>query len=140
MSKDRSTKSTQGKQAKYPSRYTDKYITCAQYVSEIMCERKAAYEKADLPRFFWTTSKKWKGYYFYQLKIANTLLKKYSCENLIKAVREHNTFSLKNKKLENILDKLSNEVKVEVEVDLKINEAPSKGKFYRPNKLGKLDE
>ena len=140
MSKDRSTKSTQGKSARYPSRYTDKYVTCAQYISEIMCERKAADEKVDLPRFFWNTSKKWKGYYFYQIKLANKLLKTYSCDALIKAVREHKVFSLNNKKLVQFAEKFAKEVKPEVEVDLKVVEQPSAGKFHRPNKLGKLDE
>ena len=68
--------------SKYRSKYTpnNKYITCAQYVAEIMCERQAQKNMSDLPIKFWDT-KKWKGQFFVQVREAQKLISKYGDGN-----------------------------------------------------------
>jgi len=79
---------------KYPSRYSNgKMVSAPQYITEVICEKKAKYDKEDLGFKFWT-NKKWSAFYRNQISTANKLLKKYSCVAIIKA--------LKNKKADYI--------------------------------------
>jgi hypothetical protein len=70
---------------KYKSRYTEKEITVAQHLAEIICERLAQKDKADLPRKFWELTK-WKRTFLYQVQLANGLLKLYSEDAILAAV------------------------------------------------------
>ena len=40
--------------SKYPSRYSDgKKVTAAQYITELICEKRAVKDKKELPNNFW---------------------------------------------------------------------------------------
>jgi hypothetical protein len=79
---------------KYPSRYSNgKMVSAAQYITEIICENKAKYNKQDLSFRFWT-NKVWMKFYKDQIATANKLLQKYPEQAIIKA--------LKNQKASNI--------------------------------------
>lgn len=79
---------------KYISKYSNgKYVTAAQYITELICENKARKDKKDLHFKFWT-DKQWSLYYRNQIATANQLIQKYDEKAIIKA--------LKNKKAENI--------------------------------------
>ena len=72
---------------KYISKYSNgKSVTAAQYITEIICENKAKLEKKDLHFKFWT-NKQWSRYYRDQIATANKLVKQYSEQAIIKALK-----------------------------------------------------
>lgn len=71
---------------KYPSKYSNgKSVSAAQYITEIICEKKAKQEKKDLHYRFWTT-KEWELYYRNQIASAHKLLKKYNETAIIRGL------------------------------------------------------
>lgn len=71
---------------KYPSKYSNgKTVSAAQYITEIICERKAKNSKQDLHYRFWAT-KSWAAYYRNQIASAHKLLSKYSDVAIVKAL------------------------------------------------------
>lgn len=71
---------------KYPSKYSNgKTVSAAQYITEIICEKRAKMNKEDLHYRFWTT-KKWASYYKNQIASAHKLLSKYSDIAIVKAL------------------------------------------------------
>lgn len=71
---------------KFVSRYSNnKQVSAAQYITEIICEKKAKLDGQDLHFRFWT-SKKWATYYRNQIGSANKLLLKYSETAIVKAL------------------------------------------------------
>ena len=71
---------------KYPSKYSNgKTVSAAQYITEIICERKAKTNKQDLHYKFWVT-KAWAAYYRNQIASAYKLLKIYSDTSIVKAL------------------------------------------------------
>jgi hypothetical protein len=71
---------------KYPSKYSNgKTVSAAQYITEIICERKAKINKQDLHYRFWLT-KTWSAYYRNQIASAHKLLKTYSDIAIVKAL------------------------------------------------------
>lgn len=72
---------------KYISKYSNgKYVTAAQYITELICENKAKQEKKDLYFKFWT-SKEWSLYYRNQIATANKLVKEYNPQAIIRALK-----------------------------------------------------
>lgn len=110
---------------KYTSKYSNgKLVSAAQYITEIICEKKAKIEKKDLHFKFWT-NKIWSSFYRNQITSANALLKKYSEKAIIRALTHYKTskiYSLRApsliliiKEQEKILaDEASKDVKVPV--------------------------
>jgi hypothetical protein len=73
-------------QKKYPSKYSnDKLVSAAQYITEIICEKKAKLNKKDLHYKFWI-NKEWSKFYRDQIASANKLLKTYSDAAILKAL------------------------------------------------------
>lgn len=71
---------------KYISKYSnDKLVSAAQYITEIICERKAAKDKQDLHYRFWL-SKEWSKFFRNQIGSANKLLNQYSDKAIIAAL------------------------------------------------------
>lgn len=71
---------------KYPSKYSNgKNVAAAQYITELICEKKAQLNKQDLHYRFWT-NKEWEKFYRDQIATANKLLKKYSDIAVIRAL------------------------------------------------------
>lgn len=76
---------------KFQSRYShDKLVTAAQYITELICEKKA---KCDLPQQFWKHPK-WEKFYRQQIVAANGLLKKYQAKAIILALKSDKTYSV----------------------------------------------
>jgi hypothetical protein len=70
----------------YLSRYSNnKPVSAAQFITEIICERKALSQKEDLHYRFWI-EKKWASFYSNQIGSAHKLLKKYSSKAIVKAL------------------------------------------------------
>lgn len=71
---------------KYPSKYSNgKEVSAAQYITEIICEKKAKREKRDLHYRFWV-NKEWAAFYRNQIASANKLVKTYNELAVIKAL------------------------------------------------------
>jgi hypothetical protein len=63
---------------KYPSKYSNgKLVSAAQYITEVICEKRAKMNKQDLHYRFWV-NKEWSKFYRDQIASANKLLTKYS--------------------------------------------------------------
>lgn len=70
----------------YLSRYANgRPVSAAQFITEIICERKAIKQKEDLHYRFWV-EKKWAAFYRNQIGSAHKLLKKYSSKAIVKAL------------------------------------------------------
>jgi len=81
------------KKSRYQSRYSPgKYVTAAQYIVEIMCEKNAARDGRDLPAKFWSLPE-WAKFFRNQIPAANKLLDKYHAEAIIAALRDKKTWS-----------------------------------------------
>lgn len=71
---------------KFPSKYSNgKEVSAAQFITEIICERKAVLSKEDLHYRFWT-QKKWASFYRNQIGSAHKLLKKHNAKAIIRAL------------------------------------------------------
>lgn len=84
MAKTRTVKSC------YKSRYNDSFVTPAQYITELICEKHAQIDHGDLPRQFWKL-KKWVDKYRYQIKYAYQLVKDYPHKAIVKALLDPRT-------------------------------------------------
>ena len=144
MSKKRTEKS------RYPSKYSPgDWVTSAQYIIELVCEKKAESEQTRLPVKFWNLPK-WQNYFKIQLRKCHSLLKKYDEKAIIRALNSQEgkrIYSLHAPwlegiiKYEQILLNQENEQKPE---SVKIWEKVTDGKPrpYQPqdNLRNKLDE
>jgi hypothetical protein len=83
---------------KYLSKYSNgKPVSSAQYITELICERKAIKDKKDLHYRFWL-SKEWSVFFRNQIASANKLLKKYSDKAIVNALltdKGKNIYSLR---------------------------------------------
>ena len=76
---------------KYPSRYSnEKFVSAAQYITEMICEKKAKIDKEDLHHRFWT-NKKWSSFFRNQIATANKLVSKYGEKAVIRALKNPKT-------------------------------------------------
>jgi lantibiotic modifying enzyme len=134
----------------YPSRYSNgKLVTAAQYITELICEKKAKLDKTELPQKFWEL-KVWNTYYRQQIVAANKLLKEYSGEAIAKALKSEkawNIFSLRAPHLKDIIVAEEEKLKKRDIVPPKATERRSTKIKTRPSlpskthqQLRKLDE
>jgi hypothetical protein len=71
---------------KYPSKYSNgKEVSAAQYITELICEKRAKIIKKDLHHKFWL-NKEWAAFYRNQIGSAYKLLKKYSDNAIVRAL------------------------------------------------------
>jgi hypothetical protein len=76
---------------KFISRYSNnKEVSAAQYIVELICEKRAKLEKKDLHYRFWLT-KEWERYYKNQIATAHKLVKKYNPIAIVKALQDSKT-------------------------------------------------
>jgi hypothetical protein len=92
---------------KFISRYSNnKEVSAAQYIVELICEKKAKIEKKDLHYRFWLT-KEWEKYYKNQIATAHKLVKKYNPIAIVKALQDSKTaktYSLRAPFLKSIIE------------------------------------
>lgn len=80
----------QTSKSKYPSRYSpQKFVTAAQYILELVCEKQALYQKKELPAQFWKLPE-WQTIFVRQLRRVHSLLKKYPESAIIATVNKYN--------------------------------------------------
>lgn len=101
---------------KYLSKYSNgKYVSSAQYITEIICENKAIKDKGDLHYRFWVT-KKWSAFFRNQIAAAHKLLEKYPPSAIIKALTStegKRIYSLRAPHLESIVQQKFDEIEKE---------------------------
>jgi hypothetical protein len=101
---------------KYLSKYSNgKYVSQAQYITEIICENKAVKDKTDLHYKFWTT-KKWSSFFRNQIASAHKLLENYRASAIIKALTSNEgkkIYSLRAPHLKEIIEKKVLEIEQE---------------------------
>ena len=130
MAKKRTEKS------KYPSRYSPQgWVHAAQYVTELICEKKAQTEKKELPLKFWEL-KEWLKFYRYQITLANKLIKEYGEHSVISALRDNRTwktYSLRSPFLEKIIKEYKNKEEIARKIAKEIEYDFSEKKTFSSN-------
>ena len=94
--------------SRYKSPSSGDYITCAQYVAEVMCNRMAEKENVGSQAHKFWNLPKWKKHYQYQVVLANRLVKKYPEAAIVKAINSpecKRMYSLRFPPLESIIQK-----------------------------------
>jgi len=135
--------------SKYKHESTGDHCTCAAYVAEMMCKKKAEYQnQGSLPFKFWNTEP-WKNTFQYQVTLANKLLsdKGISEQALVKAVHSKefqraNIFSLRHPKAIEIIKKydvlLAQDLDKSQDLEVKNNAVSRKKTFGKRTQLSKL--
>lgn len=118
--------------SRYESRYGGGWITPAQFLAEVMCERSAKSSNLDLPPKFWNLPI-WKKEFLKQLNLANKLISKYEPSLISKALRTpqgKKIFSLGAKWLKDILEKESKKnKKADIEKVEEVNKLPTRQNY-----------
>lgn len=128
--------------SKYKHESTGDYCTCAAYVAEIMCRKNAENKNVgSLPFKFWN-KKPWDWTFKRQLFIANSLIKEFGEEAVVKAINSdefRNIFSLNHPGVRTIINKYkkivqTNAVSIQV-LDSKDNPVIRKSTYGKKSKL-----
>lgn len=78
----------------YPSIYSpQKNVTAAQYIIELICQKKARLSKTDLPIQFWKLPK-WQKFFRSQLRKCHILLKQYDERAIINALKNKRAYGI----------------------------------------------
>lgn len=94
MQQGASLAKTQTEKCKYPSRYSpDEWVTAAQYIIELVCEKIAKKHGKDLPAKFWNLPE-WETIFKSQLKQCHGLLRNYDERAVIRALNSKGAWSL----------------------------------------------
>ena len=121
---------------KYPSRYSNgKFVSAAQYITELICENKAKKDRLDLHFKFWTNPE-WSKYYRNQIATANKLLKIYDVKAIIKALGDpqaKNIYSLRAPHLVGIIQKYQRLVEQEPATPVANIDRSEKSTFRKDN-------
>ena len=136
--------------SKYKSPSSGDYITCAQYVAEVMCTRMAEKENVGSQAHKFWNLPKWKKHYQYQVVLANRLVKKNTEAAIVKAINSpecKRMYSLRFPPLESIIQKYQkiieqqeeNSTTIKVEENVMSRRHRSYGKKSKLNKLRELD-
>ena len=72
----------ESEESRYQSSYGGGWVSAAQRIAEIMCERQAKSKKVDLPPKFWNLPT-WKRSFMQQILAANSLLKVYKPKSIL---------------------------------------------------------
>jgi hypothetical protein len=93
------------------SKYCDKDITAAQYIAELVCEKRARQLDVDLCNHFWQLPA-WKNFFISQIRLANKLLSSHDTEIVLRAIRESDVGTLRNPQVKTNIVKLEKSAKL----------------------------
>lgn len=95
---------------KFPSKYSNgKQVSAAQYITEIICEKKAKLDKKDLHYRFWV-SPEWAAYYRNQIATAYKLIKEFDAICIVKALNSKNGEKIYSLRAPHLIDLIKKEV------------------------------
>jgi len=135
----------------YPSKYApDTYVTPAQYLNELVCEKKAAYDKTTLPIRFWNLPE-WKLYFMKNLRQINKMLEFFDVQviaNALKSPSFFNRYSIFSEHFGKILqveqiryDNLqAKKTDQQTEINRGTIHSRPRERMQKPNLFDKLDE
>ena len=136
---------------KYQSIYSpDKQCNALQYICELLCQKKAEFDKIRLPIRFWETMPAWDRYFKKNLRNVAKLLKKYDERAIINVLRSPQfgkRYSIFTDFAENLISKeqekinLAKAVEKNVVVRPDVNQKPRRPNIKRGilSKLADLD-
>lgn len=130
--------------SKYPSIYSNGWISAPQYVAEVLYSNIAEQSGKEFSKQFWSKDEKLRKEFAGQVVAANKLLKKYPIKIILAALRSpegKRIFSLRMKTIGKLLEKFRKEeekCQVQTESNVDVNEKP---KVFQTKKtlLSKLD-
>lgn len=135
---------------KFISRYSNnKEVTPAQYITELICEKRAKILKIDLHYRFWT-NKKWSQFYKSQINTANNLVKKFNAISIVKALQDSRTqkiYSLRAPSLAPIIEEYDKAIikrnceisETPIQIDRDIN-LESRKSIFKKNTLSRIKD
>lgn len=135
---------------KFISRYSNnKEVTPAQYITELICEKRAKILKIDLHYRFWT-NKKWSQFYKSQINTANNLVKKFNAISIVKALQDSRTqkiYSLRAPSLAPIIEEYDKTIikrnceisETPIQIDRDIN-LESRKSIFKKNTLSRIKD
>jgi hypothetical protein len=132
----------------YISKYSNnKQVSAAQYITELICEKRAQQQKKDLHYRFWL-SKEWSAYYRNQIGSAHKLLQKYGSKAIIAALKHNqakNIYSLRAPHLVPIIEQEEKKIlqqnnQMTIIPDRKINKTFLSNNKNKPSILSKLED
>ena len=96
--------SEQTDKSRYPSKYSpEKWVHAAQYITELVCERRAMVDKFELPVQFWKDPE-WEKFFKFQVLVVHAAIKSYGHEAIIQVLKENKrAWSLKAKWMKPLL-------------------------------------
>ncbi len=120
MPKDQTEKS------RYPSRYggENNFVTGAQYIIELICEKKARLDKRTLPLKFWK-HKDWANFYKRWLRQVHKLLKSFDERAIINALKSKESgmrWSLHTEYMKELVEKEQEKLDNRVEPERQVTE------------------
>lgn len=123
-------------QNKYLSKYSNgKPVSAAQYITELICERKAVKDKQDLHYRFWV-SNKWQAFYRNQIASAHKLLKTFPDKAIVRALltdEGKKIYSLRAPHLPDIIQKEAALLEKENTVLTKSLDRKTDVSFFKPS-------
>jgi hypothetical protein len=133
---------------KYPSKYSNgKDVSAAQYITELICEKRAKMNNQDLHYRFWTT-KAWAVYYKNQIASAHKLLNKYSDIAIVKALNGKGAEKIYSLRAPHLVAMIEREQKIldtsnktlSIEIDRKSNKIFRKNNKINNSIISKLKD
>ncbi len=86
----------QTEKSSYPSIYSpNKYVSAAQYIIELVCQKKAYLEQKHIGSQFWK-NKLWANFFKMQLRKCHSLLKKYDEKAIMSALKHKNARNIRS--------------------------------------------
>lgn len=129
---------------KYPSKYTDKLVTTANHITEILMERLAKKEKRSLGPNFWL-DETWKKQYNQCLVQVTRSLAAYSEKAIIQSIRD-NEWAFTLTPLKNAIAKNQKQIELrestkpeEIKQETVDSTVLEERKSFKTSKLGNLD-
>jgi HSP90 family molecular chaperone len=108
------------KKSRYKSKYSpNKYVTAAQYIIELLCEKKAKFLNKQLPMKFWA-KKEWAKYFQKNLRQVHKLLEFYNEEAIIAALNSMEAdrrYSIFTEEMKRLIEKEQQKIDVLKEIE-----------------------
>lgn len=97
---------------KFPSKYSNgKDVSAAQFITEMICEKKAKLDKKDLHYRFWV-NKEWASFYRNQIATAYKLVKEFDPLGIIKALNSKPAEKIYSLRAPHLIDMIKKEIAV----------------------------
>jgi hypothetical protein len=111
--------------AVYTSKYTDRKLTAAQKIAEVICEKQATKRAEQLIYRFWN-SPKWEKEFKTQLFFANSLLKLYSLQAILAGLKDKRAYGVYSLGAAFILDEIFKEEQAKLDkAEAEFKDAPA---------------